>query len=66
MKGLDGVFSSHRCVNEYVQYCNEDRPHQGIDHWIPAGVNESLPVDGEIVVRPVLGGLHHGYSRKAA
>jgi len=58
-----------RRVNEYVQYYNVDRPHQGIDQRTPAEAdapNISLPVEGEIVVRPVLGGLHHAYDRKAA
>jgi putative transposase len=55
-----------RLVNEYVQHFNEDRPHQGIDQRIPAGPDASQPVEGEIVARPVLGGLHHAYSRRAA
>jgi putative transposase len=55
-----------RIVNEYVQYFNTDRPHQGIDQRIPTGPDMSHPVEGEIIVRPVLGGLHHAYSRKAA
>jgi hypothetical protein len=55
-----------RLVNEYVQYFNTERPHQGIDQRIPAGPDTSQPVEGEIVARPVLGGLHHAYSRRAA
>ena len=56
-----------RClVNEYVQYFNGDRPHQGIDQRIPAEPDTSQPAVGEIVARPVLGGLHHAYSRRAA
>ena len=58
-----------RLVRECVQYYNVDRPHQGIDQRTPAEAdapNISLPVEGEIVVRPVLGGLHHAYDRKAA
>lgn len=55
-----------RLVNEYVQYFNEDRPHQGINQRIPARSDASPPIEGEIVARPVLSGLHHAYSRKAA
>jgi transposase InsO family protein len=55
-----------RFVNDYVQYFNDDRPHQGINQRIPAELEPSLPVEGDIVVRPVLGGLHHAYRRKAA
>jgi transposase InsO family protein len=55
-----------RLMNEYVQSFNQDRPHQGIDQRIPAGRNASQPDEGEIVVCPVLGGLHHAYWRRAA
>lgn len=55
-----------RVVREYVCYFNEDRPHQGIDQRIPSTPPSSPTVKGEIVARPVLGGLHHAYSRKAA
>jgi putative transposase len=54
-----------RLVNEYVQYFNEERPHQGINQRIPSG-REPCSGEGEIVIRPVLGGLHHAYRRKAA
>ena len=53
-------------VNEYVQYFNDDRPHQGINQRIPAKLESSRPGEGEIVARPVLGGLHHAYYRQAA
>jgi putative transposase len=55
-----------RLVNEYVQFFNEDRPHQGINQRIPAPLEASRPGEGEIVARPVLGGLHHAYHRQAA
>ncbi len=55
-----------RIVKEYVHYFNTDRPHQGINQRIPAAPASSPPIDGEIVARPVLGGLHHAYSRRAA
>lgn len=55
-----------RLVNEYVHYFNDDRPHQGIHQRIPAKLEASRPGEGEIVARPVLGGLHHAYHRQAA
>jgi len=55
-----------RLVHEYVQFFNEDHPHQGINQRIPAQLEASRPGDGEIVVRPVLGGLPHAYHRQAA
>jgi putative transposase len=55
-----------RLVKEYVDYFNEDRLHQGLHQRIPSAP-ASWPVgEGEIVARPVLGGLHHAYTRKAA
>lgn len=55
-----------RLVKEYVDYFNEDRPHQGIHQPIPSASALSPVGEGEIVARPVLDGLHHAYSRKAA
>lgn len=55
-----------RIVKEYVEYFNEDRPHQGIHQRMPSAPVSSPTVEGEIIARPVLGGLHHAYSRKAA
>ena len=55
-----------RLVKEYVDYFNDDRSHQGILQRIPSAL-ASWPVgEGEIVARPVLGGLHYAYTRKAA
>jgi hypothetical protein len=53
-------------VTDYVTYFNEARPHQGIDQRIPCGSQQPDHPDGEIVGKPVLGGLHHNYRRKAA
>ena len=55
-----------RIVKEYVTYFNNDRPHQGLHQRIPSAQAPSPAGEGEIVARPVLGGLHHAYSRKAA
>jgi putative transposase len=55
-----------RIVKEYVAYFNDDRPHQGIHQRIPSAPAPSPAGESEIIARPVLGGLHHAYSRKAA
>jgi putative transposase len=55
-----------RIVTEYVTYFNQARPHQGIDQRIPCGSPRPDHPEGEIVGKPVLGGLHHDYRRKAA
>ena len=56
-----------RVLKEYVRYYNHARPHQGIQQCIPGmyGKNEIPPVTGKIISRPILGGLHHDYSRTA-
>jgi transposase InsO family protein len=69
---LDHVLVLHeghlqRVLDEYRGFFNDARPHQGIgqrqpstsDH--PALAPYSLPDPDKLVVRPVLGGLHHDY-----
>ncbi|MFH0903122.1 MAG: integrase core domain-containing protein [Pseudomonadota bacterium] len=55
-----------RVLREYVTYFNEGRPHQGIAQAIPkATANDNIVAVGDIVARPILGGLHHDYRRAA-
>jgi putative transposase len=53
-----------RIVEEYVQYYNSLRPHQGLDQNIPEGYRQQE--GGEISKIPILAGLHHHYYRIAA
>ena len=46
---------------EFVAYYNQDRPHRSLGLETP--VSRHRPVDGEVVSRPVLGGLHHVWGR---
>jgi putative transposase len=56
----------HRTVQAYVEYHNHSRPHQGIGQRVPARFPRSYPpLSGQIIAKPVLGGLHHAYSRTA-
>jgi putative transposase len=48
---------------EYANYYNHDRPHRSLELETP--VPSHRPAAGEVVVRPVLGGLHHVYERAA-
>jgi transposase InsO family protein len=41
----------------FVSYYNQDRPHRSLG--LEAPVPSPRQVDGEVVSRPVLGGLHH-------
>jgi putative transposase len=57
-----------RALHEYARYCNQSRPHQGIDQRVPApGENGDYAVGTATAVSafPVLGGLHHAYRRAA-
>ncbi|MFZ2097421.1 MAG: integrase core domain-containing protein [Anaerolineales bacterium] len=56
-----------RLVKDYVIYYNTFRPHQGIQQRIPERYEKKvfpIPI-GKIVSRPILGGLHHDYTRTA-
>jgi putative transposase len=55
-----------RIVNEYGRYFNHARPHQGLHQRIPCDPGLPVQTVGEIMGRPILGGLHHDYQRKAA
>jgi putative transposase len=53
-------------VSEYVGYWGECRPHQGNSQTIPLGAaNDNVVAAGDVVGRPILGGLHHDYCRAA-
>jgi len=58
----------YRMVKAYVDYFNQERPHQGLNQCIPASMDFGsaephavLPIQ----VFPILGGLHHAYRRAA-
>jgi transposase InsO family protein len=53
-----------RTLREYIDYYNAARTHQSLDGNAPEhSDSESV---GDVVGAPVLGGLHHRYSRSAA
>jgi transposase InsO family protein len=54
-------------VKEYVSYYHDARPHQGIQQLIPGRYGDRVypTAQGKIVSKPILGGLHHDYSRIA-
>ncbi len=53
-----------RVLREFVSYYNESRVHQSLEGNAP----ELREIDAisEVRAKPVLGGLHHSYSRTAA
>ncbi len=55
----------HRVLQEYVDYYNRARPHQGLQQQAPIPFPQALPL-GAIHCRDVLGGILHDYQREAA
>jgi transposase InsO family protein len=60
----------YRIVQEYIDYYNHSRPHQGIGQQIPEYLAENNPwptsqPGRKITSTPVLSGLHHSYVRAA-
>jgi hypothetical protein len=51
---------------EYVRFYNVDRPHRSLDLAPPLPTARGpCAASGPVVARPVLGGLHHVYTRAA-
>jgi len=53
-----------KILDEYINYYNSKRPHQGINQKIPRKYKPHLY--GKVQKLPILGGLHHQYFRSAA
>ena len=51
-----------------VAHYNHVRPHQTLELWAPDDRRPRSPPrsEGQVVGRPILGGLHHEYERLAA
>jgi transposase InsO family protein len=52
-------------LREYVAYYNTGRCHQGLDGDSPVPRRRWEVEDGDVQAAPILGGLHHVYSRAA-
>ena len=55
-------------LRDYVAHYNHVRPHQALELWAPDDRRPRSPPrsEGQVVGRPILGGLHHEYERLAA
>ena len=51
-------------LQEYIEYYNIKKPHQGIEQRIPKG--NTFRNSGRVKSRPILFGLNYDYYRKAA
>ncbi|GJM22512.1 MAG: hypothetical protein DHS20C15_24270 [Planctomycetota bacterium] len=54
-----------RVLREFVEYYNGGRCHQALDGDAPESRSRFAPTDGRVRARPMLGGLHHVYTRAA-
>jgi hypothetical protein len=52
-----------RMLRQYVEYYNNDRTHLALGKDSPN--SRAVETEGKIISTPILGGLHHRYSRKA-
>jgi transposase InsO family protein len=57
-------------LTEYTDYFNHERPHQGLGQALPEPADPAVSAAADTVPlrvqsTPVLGGLHHAYSRAA-
>ncbi len=55
-----------RILKSYITYYNLSRTHMALDKDAPVPRKCWSPTDGQIVVFPEVGGLHHRYERLAA
>ena len=53
-----------RILQEYIDYYNSKRPHQGIEQGVPTGYEPMT--HGKVIKFPMLGGLCNHYMRRAA
>jgi putative transposase len=70
-EGLDHVIifderHLRRVLREYVDYYHRSRTHLGLEKDCSVTRPVEEPETGHVVSRPVLGGLHHRYFRRAA
>ncbi len=54
-----------RILAEYFEYYHESRTHLSLDRNAPVPRAVQSPEQGDVVAIPVLGGLHHRYTRAA-
>jgi len=68
---LDRVIVFHErqlrhVLESYCEYYHEVRPHRGLSHDSPIPRPVESPDRGDVIERPLVGGLHHHYLRAAA
>ena len=56
----------HRILTGYFDYYHKSRAHLSLDRNSPTPREVEPPSQGKVVSIPVVGGLHHRYTRRAA
>lgn len=55
-----------RILKSYFEYYNNARTHLSLDKDAPNKRSVETQEMGEVIAKPMVGGLHHRYSRRAA
>ena len=55
-----------RILKDFFEYYHTSRTHQSLENNSPLPREVELPESGSVVATPMVGGLHHRYTRKAA
>jgi transposase InsO family protein len=53
-------------LSDYLAYYHQDRTHRSLEQDCPLSRPVEPPNQGNIIALPLLGGLHHRYTRQAA
>ena len=56
----------HGVLSDYFDYFHRHRPHRGLEQDCPEPRAVEPPNQGQIIALPLLGGMHHRYTRQAA
>ena len=56
----------HRVLSDYFQYYHRHRPHRRLAQDCAEPRPVEPPAQGKIIALPLVGGLHHRYTRQAA
>jgi transposase InsO family protein len=56
----------HHILTQYVAYYHKSRTHRSLDQDCPEPRAIESPEQGKIIELPLVGGLHHRYTRQAA
>ena len=56
----------HKILKRFFDYYHEHRLHRSLEHDSPLPRSAEPPENGKLIELPMVGGLHHRYTRQAA